>query len=277
VTEYKDQQTAAGQGIAYRLRSAKRVEPPKEEGAEKPQSKRLKGKTAEKASAPVSENIAPSTSQVTSTLTYSSKPPIKEITGDEITSMLEKFEKNLGGWKILSSHTQSTEKSSSTDTSAQNIPSAEQNAWNKRVDDVVNKINAGFIAAYTDDTTTAYSVNKEPVGMLIMTNAEIPYVTQMATHPGQTGAGGALIEEAVNKSVSWGAEGKLRLKPENKDLDPVYEAWGFKRVPTGMELDPNGNDEWIRQDGKWRLAKYKDKQYLTGFGKQDPPEPTEQQ
>jgi hypothetical protein len=277
---YQAEQTNAGKGraVALRAKVPKRHEPPSSESDDetKPSAntgkrRKSEGQSSTTGPAQVSENTPPKTSQSSSTLRFSPQPPITEFRGDQITTMLEQLEENLSGWKVLSSDTQSTERSSSKDMSA------EQEAWNKRVDDVVDKINAGFIAAYTEDTVAAYSVNEKPVGMLIITNADIPYVTQMATHPGQTGAGGALMEQAVNTSVRWGAEGKVRLKPQNAGVAAIYETWGFKRVPTGMELDPKDNDKWIMQDGDYRLKKYQDQPYLTGFGNQEPPEPKEQQ
>lgn len=288
--DFQAEQVAAGKGAASKLwktaaktSTSKRRDVPKDESDDEPATSsaadsakakriRLTEETHETDPPADVDSAAAETSAATPAVTWSDKPPINELTGDAVTSMLEKFEENLTGWKIPSSHVESSGGSTSTP-SAVNILTDEQKAWNTRVEDTSDKINAGFVAAYTDDTVLAYSVNDQPVGILVMSNTDPPYILQMATHPGSTGAGGALIEEAVNKSQGWGKKGKLKLKPLNDAAAKAYEAWGFKRVASGMELDPLDNDKWIKTNGEWRLKKYQDKPYVSGFGAQEPQEP----
>jgi GNAT superfamily N-acetyltransferase len=290
VEGFQAEQVAAGKTTASKLRKtagAKRQEAPRDEsddeqatssatGSSKAKRIRLAEETHETDPMTATGSTSAETSATKPAVTWSHKPPIKELTGDEVTTMLEQFESNLSGWKTLSPHVAPTGSSTST-ASAENTLTDEQKAWNTRVEDTVDKINAGFVAAYTNDVVSAYFVNDQPVGMLVMSNLDTPYILQMATHPGSKGAGGALIEQAVNKSQSWGKEGKLKLKPLNDAAAMAYEAWGFKRVATGMELNPLDNDKWGRQDGEWRLKKYEDKPYLSGFGTQEQQDQQEQE
>jgi hypothetical protein len=105
--------------------------------------------------------------------------------------------------------------------------------------------------------------------MILDNSREIPYVTHLVTHPGSVGAGGALIEQAINKSVEWGKEGRLELTRFNSNAEQVYESLGFVKSGLAMKLDPGGNnDKWSRQDdGEWRLKKHQGKKYIDGFGK----------
>jgi hypothetical protein len=99
-----------------------------------------------------------------------------------------------------------------------------------------------------------------------MSDRSIPYIDALVTHPGSAGAGGALIEQAVNTSVEWGNDGMLKLAPVNGNAKKAYEAFGFVNSGKAMTLDPVDNDKWCQQDGQWRLQKYQDKKYLAGFG-----------
>lgn len=193
--------------------------------------------------------------------------PIKELTQEEADSALEIFKQNLISWEPDSDlkkeevgHGHQAQETSTT--------TPEKDRWIERLRQTHHLIDHMRDTDYPDSTFLAYYVKNQPVGMLIM--EEQPqnlFITAIVTHPGSEGAGGALIEAAVNTSVKRGKDGKLELYPENENARKAYEALGFCKLRSNMTLDPDKSDKWCRQDdGQWRIQKHQDMKYLVDFG-----------
>jgi hypothetical protein len=139
--------------------------------------------------------------------------------------------------------------------------------WNDRIDDAISM--AGSIAKTPGTTTIGCFFEREPKGLAAISIPEdVPiedadaavWVDYIATHPMSSGAGGALIEQAVNMSAEAGFEGRLRLMSTSAAKE-AYKALGFEFDTSGfMTLRPTSKqDVWILLDDIWRLRKYQTK------------------
>lgn len=67
-----------------------------------------------------------------------------------------------------------------------------------------------------------------------------PFIDHSTTAPGSKGIGRALIKNAIQKSRSWGDEGKCLLVPlgvgDPGDAQKAYEALGFIELNGGYSL-----------------------------------------
>jgi hypothetical protein len=113
----------------------------------------------------------------------------------------------------------------------------------------------------------AYYIDGQPIGVLAMSDYILPYINDLVTHPGSDGAGGILIECAVQKSVEWGKNGVLELYALDEDAREAYKALGFagQKGPDDQEmtLDPSKKESiWCNLDGRWQIKKYVGKQFV---------------
>jgi GNAT superfamily N-acetyltransferase len=151
------------------------------------------------------------------------------------------------------------------------LPDAQRTAWNSRVRDVTGALR--FVRA--DAQNLAYQVNGTTVGLMSASHplvagrpAAFVEIHALATHPGTRGAGGALVERAVDMAMQAGVNGVVRLVISQRRARGAYEALGFRWLGGGiMELDPARSDKWARQGaGPWRLARHADKKYIERYG-----------
>lgn len=90
----------------------------------------------------------------------------------------------------------------------------------------------------------------------------------VATHPGSTGVGSALFEEAATASHRQGYQGRLQLTPITERSKEAYKALGFVEDGPKWTLNPaspENQDRWCCQDGRWKLKRYLTKGLATGF------------
>ena len=137
-----------------------------------------------------------------------------------------------------------------------NDPDDDQLQWSARVE--AARFMCGVCSVLPPaDTQLLYSVDQVPVGALTMLHRQealnVPYVEIFVTHPGSSGAGAALLERAVKKSMEIGGLGQLMLSPIDSAI-PAYEALGFSKIPEGMFLDPAESEKWHLFGDAWRLV-----------------------
>ena len=120
-------------------------------------------------------------------------------------------------------------------------------------------------ATEPDEHNLGYFVGTRLAGVMSLARkGDEMEISIVVTHPGSTGAGGALIESAVNLAEEEGCQGKVKLCPLG-GATKAYEALGFE--PTGedddLRVDPRASpDVWSRHDGSWRVSKHRDETYL---------------
>lgn len=172
----------------------------------------------------------------------------------------------------------------------QGAPRTEEEQWNDRLDDTLEMLHGTDDVEDTDTAIAtlsrvvadahdhssdprmrvAYFFDNVPVALAELkkkTNTKPLRIVAVASHPLSKNAGGALLEIAVNESLTNGDGGKVRLKYLNSDAKCAYESMGFRAEPTvpWMSLDPGNSDKWVKRDGTWRLSRYKDMRYAAGF------------
>lgn len=124
-----------------------------------------------------------------------------------------------------------------------------------------------------------YFVGEAPAGLMTLSrHADHLEVDTLVGHPMFKGAGGALIEQAVNLSQAAGHNGALRVTAVANSI-PAYKAMGFVLTGSGTEMKLEMPDEdavaaagadvadslWARREGQWRLKKHMDKVYVSAL------------
>ncbi len=141
--------------------------------------------------------------------------------------------------------------------------------WKRRLEDT------GVIVLADDpgEVNAGFFVGTQPVGLLTLSRHDGYFeVDTIVTHPGTQGAGGALIEHAVNVAHEDRCGGALRLTPMQSSV-PAYEALGFRSVADEMRLDPQARpDIWCRHETQWRLRKHLGKPYVVALLESAPPQ-----
>jgi hypothetical protein len=193
---------------------------------------------------------------------------IQELTPAETVSVAKALEKELKEWKQASiPETPSEDDIDHHDW--QNPKRTHQERWNERLDATeaaLRSLKEGFNPEGIK--SFAYCIGGKPVGILLLQEGSPPYISDFVTHPGSEGAGGALLEYAVQISVDRHMKGMLELKPLDSDAREAYRKLGFVKSKTKinmMTFDPNtpeNKKRWIQKDGVPRLAKHADKQYV---------------
>jgi len=190
--------------------------------------------------------------------------PVRLLDRDEISGAVQRFAASLmDGWVGSGQVVEN--------------PSDEQIAWHARLGET-----AVVLSKLTSRTDFALGCffDGEPIGLATIDNPRDGLsgpdrarskglkVVHAVTHPGAAGAGGALMERAVNLSQAQGYEGKLHLYPMSLAAASAYKALGF--VQRGVEMtltpsSPTNRDRWVHQDGEWRLKKYLTKEVVSGM------------
>jgi len=144
---------------------------------------------------------------------------------------------------------------------------AEEHAWNERLEAtsmILRHLHGGDAS-----TVLGCFFDGEPVGLAFVDRpppapgdqgpsdeaiADGAPLRFLVTHPLSSGAGSALIEEAVALSQEWGYRGNLRLT--SLDAGAVYRALGFEGNDFKMTLRPATSDKWSSREGRWCLKQY---------------------
>lgn len=155
-----------------------------------------------------------------------------------------------------------------------------QDRWNTRIRDTNDLWDKKY---YPQKNTehAFYMVNDIPVGRLSIRVGTINklgddqrnYICVLVTHPGSEGAGGSLLEYAVNRFIELrgGEIMPLYLYYTSEDSRHAYKKMGFVDDPSGeselMTLDLTTQpDIWSKDEfGHWGLKKLKEKRYLTSY------------
>ena len=140
-------------------------------------------------------------------------------------------------------------------------PTQEQLQWNRRADHTVSicgAMNSVLGSPLPIDNCIACFVAGAPIGfMLIDLDCHLspwPYIGLMVTHPGSQGAGGLLIEHAVQRSLETGSLGNLTLLAENGDSHAAFEHLGFVPRSDGyLHLEPGTSARWLHVEGRYQL------------------------
>jgi predicted Fe-S protein YdhL (DUF1289 family) len=104
----------------------------------------------------------------------------------------------------------------------------------------------------------AYMLPGIPAGLMVTSERRgqsLIKIKSLATHPGTQGAGGILVEHAVNLSEKAGYKGCLEL---NEYAAPEGEAWGFGETEDfQIQLVPGESSKWVKVGQEWRLTKHR--------------------
>jgi len=103
-----------------------------------------------------------------------------------------------------------------------------------------------------DEEVYVYKVGGITVGCMFLSPSDTHvHIEYLVTHPGTDGAGGVLIERAVQRSCELGLNGVVRLCWANKNSKKMYEHMGFgefagsANTPDNFELKPaEKSDKW---------------------------------
>ncbi|MFM0069127.1 GNAT family N-acetyltransferase [Paraburkholderia aspalathi] len=200
--------------------------------------------------------------------------PIRELTESNVSREIEKFRTNLKAYEQGSEDLR-PDGYDMTMKKRNGIALTEQEEWGERCANT--DLNSVYLQVMekgirkNGGVVLSYSVDDQPVGLMAMKPIEgsPPSIEHFVTHPGSTGAGGALMERAVNTSVMWGHKGKVRLYPENDHAEKAYKSLGFVKATDGipgLSLNPATSDKWQQdQGGQWALAKHTGEKYLSNF------------
>jgi GNAT superfamily N-acetyltransferase len=94
-----------------------------------------------------------------------------------------------------------------------------------------------------------------PLGVLQMEIEDLPTISLFVTDPLTKGVGACLLESAVQRSASLGAEGKLTVLADFDDARAIYRYFGFEEGDGDeMMLDPAKSDKWRNVGSEWRLV-----------------------
>lgn len=206
--------------------------------------------------------------------------PIKKLTHDEAISAMAELAADIAHWEraTVPSHPLDDDIDYS---DWQQPPRTKQKRWNDRLDDaqfIIDTASSGvaifdfiFDSGKNDSGKSncfSYYIDNKPVGMVILEGGSDPYISAFVTHPGSEGAGGALMEYAVNfiadQAPKESENVQIKLTPL-KDAIGAYRQLGFIQEEDQMILNSDTlefKEKWCKQDGKWRLAKHVDKKYI---------------
>jgi GNAT superfamily N-acetyltransferase len=130
--------------------------------------------------------------------------------------------------------------------------------WTERYFDVLFTLNQFQTGDQNQRHIYACFAESVPVGLIsIEKRPGVAEIKQIVSHPGAAGADEIMLEKAVNKSESFGSNGRLYLQALRTAM-PFYESAGFELVEPGkysMVLDPRSSALWQQTDGSWHLVR----------------------
>lgn len=215
--------------------------------------------TTDEMSAP-KDTIGEGTHLVDSSATSSWTGPVRVLSGDEAEELAARLQTRLAkDWKP--------------DLSLGHDAPYDVQQWN-------DKLHQAQLVLKSMDKKSEMMLgcifDKQPIGLAALRTPDIDAanadkgleLVDIMTHPGATGAGGALIERAADLSQARGFEGKLQLVAMGSAARAAYLALGFVDDGELMTLTPSSPenaDRWSRKDGEWRLKKYLTKDLAAGM------------
>lgn len=125
---------------------------------------------------------------------------------------------------------------------------------------IEKKLNAPYTPVFE------YRVAGQPIALLqldMQGSEDMLEIKNLATHPGSDGAGGIMVEYALNKVTSYNTQansemfepGCLFLESLDDNSTAAYVALGFDSVGRKrMVLNAAESPKWAQADGKWRLV-----------------------
>lgn len=211
------------------------------------------------------------------TLHYQSAdlPPIRELNFEDANAAIEIMKINMTGWDFVPvpDGNLRAENIDQYDWNGEGEKRTVQERWNNRIEDTRWMLH--FPLASNEETKIfAYYVDDTPIGIMVMKNTTQPQILQIVTHPGSEGAGGSLIEKAVNQSMAWrpDSSGVVSLWALNDNTRQAYYAMGFSNRTGLMVLKPDERHDkfvWVEDAAAWRLKSNLGKGYIHSCSKQD--------
>ena len=135
-------------------------------------------------------------------------------------------------------------------------------AWGARAADAYN-VAGSFRSSAEPGTAYAYRLGDEPVGLMdLVEGDDHSEINWLATHPGASGAGQALVERAVDVSDARGHGGIVRTYSMSDASTGFYRSMGFRERGGNLRLDPGGSGNWTRNNGAWSLTANQNRGHL---------------
>jgi hypothetical protein len=188
-------------------------------------------------------------------------PPVVFVEWGEIEERVSAFHTSLANWGVMGG-----------DTPLAGRINAHQGGANFIAGLIVSQNHQPYTPVFE------YRVVGQPIALLqfdMQGSDGMLVIKNLATHPGTEGAGGIMVEYALNKITSYNAQmrqhaqtdmfepGCLFLKSYDDHSTAAYLALGFDIVGgREMVLDATASPKWGQVDGKWRLVG-KPPRYLT--------------
>jgi hypothetical protein len=177
--------------------------------------------------------------------------PTRELQSDEVEQAIAEFTKDCKSWQ---DGWQETGKGD----------------WQKRFSDTDEMLRILLNPQSTRKgvTAIAYYAREHPIGIMLLNNkSNRVHIDALVTHPGTAGVGGALIEKAVDISVSRKYAGKVSLESLSRKSTEAYLALGFENkgehgARGEMSLVPTDSGKWHQVNGHWQLKSYEGKRFL---------------
>ena len=190
-------------------------------------------------------------------------PPVVFVPWAEVATRVQTFQTNLTDYGAVSGGT---------------AISARMNAHSGGANTIAGLIVTQFMNP--ERPVFEYRVAGQPIALMqidMRGTGGMLEIKNLATHPGTEGAGGIMIEYALNKVTSYNdqmqqhaqtnvfAPGYLYLETYNQDSTAAYLALGFTaKGGRSMILDAANSVKWGQVNGKWRLVG-KPPKYLRGI------------
>ncbi|MGI4847392.1 MAG: GNAT family N-acetyltransferase [Janthinobacterium lividum] len=192
--------------------------------------------------------------------------PVVQLSKEEAVSAIKAMSPEAWQWNLAPTPFPPTSGDVNKNDS-QSPKRTDQQIWNHRIMEVRGYLMIMFQNSKNYDAMS-YRVDGKTVGVLLYAiSAKALYIGYLVTHPGTEGAGGALIEAAVNLSRDLGKKGRVHLMVENQDAYKIYQHFGFRAEANGlnMTLDPEDSDgTWTEvSNNKLALSRHAGKHYIS--------------
>jgi hypothetical protein len=181
----------------------------------------------------------------TNTWSWITTPPISFVVFDEVATVVQQFQTNLASWGTMGGDSEISRRTNVHTGGASTI--------------------AGLMVTQLSPTRPVfqYVICGQPVALLqLELRDDVVEIKNLATHPGTSGAGGIMVEYALNMVTHYNNHGQnfepgmLYLESFTPDSAAAYTALGFVAGQPAREmlLDANKSGLWAQVSGQWRLA-----------------------
>jgi hypothetical protein len=177
------------------------------------------------------------------------EPPIVFVPWGEVAERVRVFQANLKDWGSVDGRTELA---------------GRMNAHRGSASFIAELIEKKLSPPYTP--VFEYRVAGQPIALMqfdMQGSGGMLEIKNVTTHPGSEGAGGIMVEYALNKVTSYNAQasnemfepGCLFLESLNDNSTAAYVALGFESAgKKDMVLNAAKSSKWAQADGKWRLV-----------------------